>query len=135
MKEMKGWIFSRTKASGERNGEREPIQFVSCQFNGSRCVHQRNKINQCLFKSHDSFIDKEYDDSIEELKAAYTETLEISGSPCANCAQLFRHRITQSMEQIHGELERMTTGFFRWDCHKPSYELASTTINEFRENT
>lgn len=131
---MKGWIFSRTKARREKNGECEPIQFVSCQFNGSKCVNQRNKINQCLFKSHDSFVDREYDDSMEELKTAYTETLDILGSPCASCAQLFRHRITQSMEQIHGELEQMTTGFFRWDCHKPSYEVASTMINEFRKN-
>ncbi len=131
---MKGWIFSRSTSSREKNGESEPIQFVSCQFNGSKCINQRRKINQCLFKSHGSFVDKEYDDSIEKLRAAYTETLDIMGSPCASCAQLFRSRITQSMEQIHGELERMTTGFFRWDCHKPSYEVASTMINEFRKN-
>jgi hypothetical protein len=134
MKEMKGWIFSRSRSSREKNGEYEPIQFISCQFNGSRCVNQRAKINQCLFKSYDAFVDKEYDDSIEELKTAFDETHDILGSPCASCAQLFRSRITQSMEQIHGELHRMTTGFFRWDCHKPSYETANTLINEFREN-
>ncbi|MGQ7871140.1 hypothetical protein [Sunxiuqinia sp. sy24] len=134
MKEIKGWIFSRFESNRDETGQREPIQFVSCQFNGSRCVNQRETINQCLFNSHDSFTNKEYDDSIEALKIAYDQTGEISGAPCSRCAQLFRSRITDSMEQIHDELQRMTTGFFSWGSLSPSYELANTAINEFRKN-
>ncbi|WP_430974567.1 hypothetical protein [Sunxiuqinia rutila] len=135
MKDMKGWIFSRLNANRDQQGQYEPIQFVSCQFNGSRCVKQRETINQCLFNSYDSLINKEYDESIESLKDAYNETEEITGTPCALCAQLFRSRISDSLEQIHGELHRMTTGFFRWDVYKPSYELASSVRNEFRKNS
>lgn len=133
MKEMKGWIFSRQKNSRELKGKYEPIKFVSCPFNGSKCVSRRSVINKCLSNSYEFLSDKQYDDSIDELKTAFNETIDLHGSPCSHCAQLFRSRITDSMEQIQGELHRMTTGFFRWDDYKPSYELANTVINEFRK--
>ncbi|WP_159518160.1 hypothetical protein [Sunxiuqinia indica] len=132
MKETKGWIFSRLSGKRERILKSEPIQFVSCQYNGRKCAKKRSAINQCLLNSQDFFADRQYDDSIDELKSAFNETIDIQGSPCTNCASLFRSRITQSMEQIHGELHRMTTGFFRLDDYKPSYELADSTINEFK---
>ncbi|MHA7108860.1 hypothetical protein ACRTDU_01965 [Sunxiuqinia elliptica] len=133
MKDMKGWIFSRLKGNRELRDKYEPIQFVSCPFNGSKCQKERAIINKRLANSFQFFSDRQYDDSIDELRYAFQETTDISGSPCTQCAQLFRTRITQSMEQIHGELQHMTTGFFRWDQYKPSYEFADNVISDFKQ--
>lgn len=133
MKDMKGWIFSRLKNNREKRGKYEPLEFVSCPYNGSKCTHERSVINKCLLNSYDFFADRQYDDSIDELKTAFNATIDIKGSPCSQCAQLFRARITQSMETVHGELYRMTTGFFRWDELKPSYEFADAVIQDFRQ--
>lgn len=134
MKENKSWIFSKARSGNNiRNNKLEPIKLESCPRNGVRCEDQRAKINECLLNSYDFFADRKYDKSIDELKIAYDKTNDLQEMPCVHCAGLFRMRIVQSMEQIHGELQRMTTGFFKQKQYKPTLEYANTIIQEFSE--
>ncbi|WP_299576312.1 hypothetical protein [uncultured Sunxiuqinia sp.] len=135
MKENEQWTYSKPapdKTLTEPNNQ--PIQLDSCPQNGKNCATHREKINECLVNSFHHFSHREYDFSINELKIAFDKTKELEKSTCTSCAKLFRTRITASMEQIHDELHKMTTGLFKSKRYKPSFEYATVVIQEFKEN-
>lgn len=129
----KGWMSSRPKVGGEYfENENGPIKLESCPRNGKKCQDQRTNINACLLSSFAYFSDRQYRDSIDELKVAYHKTFEITESPCVKCANLFRQRIMQSLEQVENELQQMSSGLFWTKRHKPNYEYANSTIRELK---
>lgn len=133
MEENKRWVFSKAKAEHNfSNNSGEAIHLESCPQNGDNCKAHRAVINECLKNSFDYLLESHYEKSIDELKTAYEKTLDMEQETCAKCAELFRLRITASLEQIQGELQKMTTGFFKSSRHKPSLEHATTVINELK---
>jgi len=133
MEESKRWEFSKVKAGTKfsRNSV-EAIHLESCPQGGDNCKTHRAVINECLKNSFDCFVNSHYEKSIDELKTAFEQTYDMENETCIKCAELFRLRITSSLEQIQSELQQMTTGFFKSKRHKPSLEYATTVINELK---
>ena len=108
------------------------IELVSCLRNGSECREHRHFINLHFNDSLTYLQNKEYSRSILALKNAYLKTTELQTSPCVKCADIFRGAIIQSLEGIHKDLHKMTSGFFGTRRFQSSYELASVVLKEFK---
>jgi len=109
------------------------IEIVNCPNDKSECVAQLPVINQHFHESHDSFLNKDYKSSIAILKRAYDTTYEIQESSCKNCTGLFRSTIISSLENIHLDLQKMTTGWFKSKRFRSSYELSALVLEELRQ--
>jgi hypothetical protein len=133
MEENKRWVFSKVKAKQKfSKNSGEAIHLESCPENGDNCQAHRAVINECLKNSFNFFLQSHYEQAINELQTAFNQTLDMEQETCAKCAELFRLRITSSLEQIQGELQKMTTGFFKSNRHKPTLEYATRVINELK---
>ena len=134
---MKGKIkklFSISEKEGKYfDDQHECIELVSCHFDGTSCMEQRAQINKKMLTSRRSWLNKNYEHSIEELKLAFYNTAELNQPSCIQCAQLFRSTITRSMENIHGDLQKMSTGFFNAKNYQSNFELATSVLKEFKE--
>jgi hypothetical protein len=134
MTTKRDWEFSSFKKNGgQSTKENDPIHLENCPRGGNRCIDQRSEINKNIKSSHELFQDRQYNHSIDELKAAFHKTLDLQDSPCNQCASLFRHRILESMEQVNQELRRMTTGLFGSRRYKISYQYAVSVMEELRQ--
>lgn len=63
---------------------------------------------------------KDYKESIAALKDAFDKTIELQENPCLKCAALFRATITESLENVHDELQSMSTGIFKLKRYESS---------------
>ncbi|TDN96791.1 hypothetical protein [Sunxiuqinia elliptica] len=131
--QSKSWKFTNEKRQDEEGSKKpDPIELESCPNNGTSCEDQRAEINNRLITSYEYFTNKQYNQSIDELKFAFEQANQLSEGTCLSCAGLFRLRIMQSLEHIHGELQNRSSGLFRSKQYKPSYEYAHTVIQEFK---
>jgi len=134
---MKGKImelFSISANEGKYfNDEEGFIEVESCPIDVMFCTEHLAFINKRMRFSRSHWINKNYLLAIEELKLAYNKTTELNQTPCVQCADLFRSTITNSLESIQEDLNRMTTGFFRARRFQASCELANRTLKEFKE--
>ncbi len=134
---MKGKIkklFSISEKEGKYfDDKHEYIELVSCHTDSSICREQRALINHKMLTSRKLWLNKNYLHSIEELKCAFYNTGELNQPSCIQCAKLFRSTITQSMENIHEDLQKMTTGFFSIKHYQSNYELATSVLKEFKQ--
>ncbi len=134
MATKRDWEFSSSKKNRDQGtNENDPIHLESCPRGGNRCIDQRSKINKSIKNSHELFQDRQYNHSIDELKAAFYKTLDLQDSPCNQCASLFRHRILESMEQVNQELRRMTRGLFGSRRYKTIYQHSVSAMEELRQ--
>jgi len=117
--------------------EQEPIKLLFCPLKekGSICMEHRAVINQSMLASRRHVFNKEYQVSIEELKTAFNKTTELQADTCQTCANFFRSTITESMVQIHDDLRKMTTGFFKAKRYLPTFELADDVLSKFKEHS
>jgi hypothetical protein len=127
-------------SNGEKNGvdkKQDPIELLFCpqKKEGSNCMEHRAVINQSILASRRHVINKEYQVSIAELKTAFYKTSELQDATCLQCASLFRSTIIQSMEHIHEDLRKMTTGFFKAKRYLPTFELADEVLTEFKKHS
>jgi len=113
------------------NANQDKIQLVSCPGKEMICKEHLAVVNKCYVESVQFRRDKNFQQSIEALKNAFYKTTELEDEPCSKCAVLFRSTITESMENIHGELKKMTTGIFGKKHYQPSFILAENTLKEF----
>ncbi len=51
--------------------------------------------------------------------------------PCTRCVRLYRSNIVESLENIHGELEKMSSGVFGNKRFHSSYIKADNLLKEF----
>ena len=130
----KGLFSNSKKRNGYWDGSQAPIELVSCPLNGIKCETKRELINASLIASRNYRLNKEYHESIIELKAAFSQTIELQDTTCKSCVNLFRSTIIQSLEQIHGELRKMSTGIFKVKRYQSSFEFASETLEELNES-
>jgi hypothetical protein len=136
---MKGKImelFSISAKEGKYFNDKEGfIEVESCPVGVMFCTEHLAFINKKMRFSRSHWINKNYLLAIEELKLAYNKTTELNQTSCMQCADLFRSTITNSLETIQEDLHEMTTGFFKARRFQASYELATRTLKEFKENS
>lgn len=113
------------------NNKQDKIELLSCPGKGMICKEHLSVVNKCYVESEHYQREKDYTKSIETLKSAFYKTTELVESPCNKCATVFRSTITESMENLHVELEKMSTGIFGKKRYQSSYIMADTVLREF----
>ena len=114
-------------------GSQTKIEMINCPLDKVLCVEQLSVINKYYLESNEYHLKKDYQRSIEALKLAFDSTYEIHNSSCLKCAELFRSTIISSLENIHLDLEKMTTGMFKSKRFQSSFELATLALDEFKK--
>lgn len=113
--------------------EESKIELLGCPFGGNTCKNQLAVINNNYSESARHQQEKNYQKAIELLKSAYYKTHELQKSSCVKCAAMFRTTITQSLEDMHKELERMSTGIFRNKRYYGVYVEAGNVLKELSQ--
>jgi hypothetical protein len=111
------------------------FELLNCPRNGIKCREQLSVINKSYLESYIHQRDKNYPSSIEALKNAYYKTTELSESTCTKCARFFRSTIANTLEDIHKDLHKMSTGFFKTKRFHDSYVKAGQVLNEFKQES
>ena len=114
--------------------ELNKIELLGCPFGGKNCRKHLAAINKSYLDSVRHQREKNYLQAIEQLKLAYEKTDEIQQSSCLKCAALFRTTITDSLKNIHKELQKMTTGIFRNKRYEEVYNVAGHVLREWEQN-
>jgi hypothetical protein len=129
-------LFSFSASDAEYlNEKQDKIELVSCPRKGIICQEHLAVVNKCYVESEHYRKEKDFEKSIDTLKSAFYKTTELVESPCSKCATLFRLTITESMENMHNELEKMSTGIFGKKRYQPSYHYAGKVLSEFENVT
>ena len=129
-------IFSFSASDAEYlNEKQDKIELLSCPRNGRICHEHLAVVNKCYVESDHYRKEKDYERSIDTLKNAFFKTTELVESPCSKCATLFRSTITESLENIHSELESMSTGIFGKKRYQTGYQHAVKVLREFENVT
>lgn len=108
------------------------IEMLRCPNNKNDCIPQLPVINQYFKESQLFLFDKDYKHSIDTLRQAYTTTLEITDSSCDKCADLFRLNIISSLENIHSELHKITSGWFKAKRYRSDLEQVTKVLKEYK---
>ncbi len=114
------------------NEKQNKIEFVSCPRKAMKCKEQLSVINKIYIETELLRREKNYINSIETLKDAFYITSELTEHPCTKCAEVFRSTIVDSMENIHKELIKITSGIFANKNYQTSLTLAENTLTEFK---
>lgn len=122
----------KNRQNVETNNQFNKIELVSCPHAGRSCSKQLNGINK-NYEEHLFFYDaKDYQNSIEALKKAFEETLDLRDNTCVKCAQLFRSTITESLENMCSDLRKMSNGSIK-TRHYQFYKMAEIVLTEFKK--
>lgn len=115
------------------NDKQNKIEIVSCVNDEIKCKNQLSLINKSYLESDQLRRNKDYPRSIEKLKNAFLKTTELQDSKCQKCTLFFQQTISDSLEEMKVELEKLTTGLFARKYYKPSYNLVSQTIQDLEK--
>jgi len=127
-------LFTFSVIAGEYfNEKQDKIEVEGCTLLGKDCKKNLSVINNSFLQSQQFFLNKDYPRSIEELKLAFIRTNEIEESFCNQCTHVFRSTLTQSLEYIQEDLQKMTTGFLKTNRYNDSYLMACNVLNDFRK--
>lgn len=125
-------LFSFSASDAEYlNEKQDKIELLSCPRKGIICQEHLAVVNKCYVESDHYRKEKDFESSIDTLKDAFYKTTELVESPCLKCATLFRLTITESMENMHFELKKMSTGIFGKKRYQTSYLYAGKVLSEF----
>lgn len=108
------------------------FEVLICPNNKKDCVPQLPLINQYFNDSQVFCINKDYHSTIENLRHAYEITFEIKDPACLKCADIFRSTIISSLENIHSDLQKMTSGWFKANRYRSSLELVTQVLKEYK---
>jgi hypothetical protein len=129
-------LFSLTKQT-KHNQEKKhhvKIELLVCQAGGHTCKEHLSVINECYLEANNYHFDIDYLNSIESLKCAFFKTNDLNQDSCVNCAKLFRSTITQSLENINGELKNLTSGLLSKKRYHKSYMASCDVLNEIKQS-
>lgn len=112
------------------NTEQNKIELVGCNYNEKKCESVIAAINKGYNEALSLREDKDFSRAIYVLKTTFDKTFDIKETRCLKCSEFFRSVITHNLEDIHGELKKMSTGIFKTKRYIPSYLLASETLEE-----
>jgi hypothetical protein len=124
---------SLSKKEEIQNKPQDKIELLVCHAGGHKCKEHLSTINQYYLDANNFHFEKDYLNSIESLKKAYLKTTQLNEESCVKCAVLFRSAITQSIENINGELQYLTTGFFRKKRLLPSYKASCDVLTDIKK--
>ena len=113
------------------NDSSDKIEVLSCPRKEMICQEQLSVVNRCYVQSEQSMRDKDFYRSIDTLKEAFYKTTELVDLPCNKCAKLFRSTITESVEDLHDELKKMTSGILGNKSYQSSLKKSVDVLNEF----
>jgi hypothetical protein len=130
---INGFLSLSKNESDEIREQQGKIELISCPGGGNVCKNHLVSINQSFVDSHKHQQDKNYMRAIELLKNAYHSTEDLQQEACKRCALMFRSTITRSVEEIHSELHKMSTGIFRNKRYKSVYLEAGNVLKELKE--
>ena len=122
--------FSATKTENISN-IKEKIELVSCPLKEMMCRFHLSVVNNSYLQSEQYRKEKDYHKSIDTLKSAFNKTTEMMDHPCTRCARLYRSNIVESLEIIHDELEKISTGIFGNKRYQSSYLKVDNFLKEF----
>jgi len=111
----------------------DSIELVRCPIGGINCTEHRMIINRNILASRKFLLNKDYPRSIEVLKEAYNKTSDLQMASCTNCARLFRCMVTDSLQNIHDDLQKMANGLLFRKRYKSSYDIARIVLAEFKK--
>lgn len=135
MKEIRRRLLSFSKNDEDYFKEEEnKIELLGCRRGGNNCIEHRAQINKNFQDSHAYYREKDYQRSIESLKNAFQKTTELEELSCLKCAEFFRSTITESLENIHDDLHKISTGLFKKKRFQSSYVLAKDVLKDFRKS-
>lgn len=115
------------------NEEQDKIEVEDCETAGSECLSNLSLINRNFRDSQRFFLEKDYTRSIEELQIAFNHTRDIESTQCSPCTHVVRATITQSLEYIQEDLQKMTSGLFRAGRYDECYQRVSNVLDDFRK--
>jgi len=134
MKTMTKKQFSFSEEETEYFKEKQSkIEVVSCPRKDKICQEHLLIVNKCYVESEHYFREKNFNSCIDTIKDAFYETAELTDPPCSKCAVFFRSTITASLENMRGEIEKMSSGFFGNKSYQPSCIKAADALNEFKK--
>ena len=110
------------------------IELLTCHIGSKNCKEPLSVINKCYVEAHCYRLDKDYLNSIDSLKSAFLSTCDLKEDTCKKCAEFFRLTITQSLENINGELYDLTNGFIGNKSYQLSYIKSSDFLQDIRKN-
>ena len=135
MKEKLRRLFSLSEIDTEYfNDKVDKIELVNGKLENRRCVEHLSIFNNSYHESDKFQCNKDFQNSIETLKNAFNKTLEFKAPSCIKCAELLRSTIINSLENIHWELEKMSSGIFRTKRYEYSRLEVEKILREFRKN-
>lgn len=130
------WRRFLSLSKDENKGANEygnKFEIVSCAIDGKNCKNHLPEINKSYLISYQSNQDKDYNNAIEALKKGFYKSCELNDPVCLNCSKMFRSTITQSLVNIHNELENISCGLFGTKRYSKSYLMACDTLNELKQ--
>lgn len=131
MKTISKRLFKLSALDSEYlNTGQNKIELVGCKYNEKNCESVINAINNGYNEALSFREDKDFPRAINVLKNTFNKTFEIQEAKCLKCSNFFRTVITNNLEDIHGELKKMSTGIFKAKRFIPSYVLASEVLDE-----
>jgi hypothetical protein len=107
------------------------VELVSCPLREMICNVHLTAINNNLIESEKLRKEKDFNNSIETLRNAFQKSSELLNHPCTSCAQHFRTKIFESLENIHDELEKKSKGVFNGKKNKLIYNRSKSLLKEF----
>jgi hypothetical protein len=128
--------FSLTEQTKQKADHKQQvkIELLICQRGGYNCKEHLSLINEYYVEADNYHFDKDYLNSIESLKCAFFKTIDLNQDSCVNCAKLFRSTITQSLENINGELKNLTSGLLSKKRYHKSYMASCDVLNEIKQS-
>jgi hypothetical protein len=131
----KGLFLLSISDSEYFNDSQGKIELVGCPQLGEDCKKHISQINKSFLSSDRFWRDKDYPQAIDELKSAFYTSNKFMDTSCTSCLELFHATIIRSLENIHQDLYRMSTGLFSRKRYQSSYELATGVLEEFKKAT
>jgi hypothetical protein len=126
-------LFSLSKKDADyNNGQQNKFEVLTCNVSSGSCKEHLVVINKCYLEANKYHLEKDYLSTIDSLKNAFFRTNQLNENSCAKCANLFRSTITESIENIHGELRNLTTGLFRKKRYQRSFIASRDVLNEIK---
>ena len=132
MKDMMRRLFSFSATETENYKDKQfKIELVSCPLKEMMCKFHLSTIDKSYLESEQYRKEGDFQKSINTLKSAFNKTTELMEHPCTKCAQFYRSSIIESLENIHEELENITSGIFGNKKYQSSYINANNVLKEF----
>lgn len=109
------------------------IELVSSPHNCDNIKLILGDINSFFHESEQYQYNKEYLFAIVPLEKAFEKTFELQDVTEQEYTKFFRLIITEALKNIHKELIRMTSGFFRKKNYHRSLNKAKEALKEFSQ--